>query len=53
MAAALGDVESAFQLAEEGVRERDPNLSFLIRCAYFQPLHSDSRYPGILRRMNL
>jgi hypothetical protein len=53
VAAALGDVESAFQLAEEGVRERDPNLTLVIRSPYFQPLQSDPRFAGLLRQMNL
>ena len=53
VAVAVGDVESAFQLAEEGVRERDPNLSMAIRSPYFRPLQSDPRYAGLLRDMNL
>jgi adenylate cyclase len=53
VAAALGDVQSAFRLVEEGIRLRDPNLNTLIRSPYFQQLQSDPRYPGLLRSMNL
>ncbi len=52
-ALALGDAETALQAMEDGVRERDPNLSFGIRSHYFDMLRSDARYHDILQRMNL
>jgi len=53
VAAALGDVESAIRLAEESVRERDPNLTLRIRTRYFESLQSHPRYQGLLRSVNL
>ena len=53
IAVSLGDVESGFRFAAEAVVERDPNLNFFIRSPYFQPLHSDPRYPTLLGSMNL
>ncbi len=53
VAAALGDVESAFRYAEEAVAAYDPNFSCLIRTPYAQTLKSDPRYQDILHRMNL
>jgi hypothetical protein len=50
-AAALGDLQAAFRLVEEGIRLRDPNINYLIRSPYFQQLQSDPRYS--LRSMNL
>jgi tetratricopeptide (TPR) repeat protein len=52
-ALALGDAETALLAMEDGVRERDPNLSFGIGTHYFHMLRSDARYHDILERMNL
>lgn len=52
-ALALGEAETALLAMEDGVRERDPNLSFGIRTRYFHLLRSDARYRDILVRMNL
>ncbi|HEU0142425.1 MAG TPA: protein kinase, partial [Bryobacteraceae bacterium] len=52
-ALAVDDAETALLAMEEGVRERDPNLSFGIRTHYFHRLRADARYHDILERMNL
>jgi len=52
-ALALGDTNTALSAMEDGIRERDPNLSFGIGTHYFRTLRSDVRYQNIVERMNL
>lgn len=50
----LGEHEETLALLEQGVRERDPLLLFLIQAdPAFDFLHGDMRYRSLIRQMGL
>ncbi len=50
---ALGDRESAFELLDQAITDRDPNILGLKSNPIFDSLRSDPRYPGLLAKMQL
>ena len=50
---ALGDMDEAFRILEKAVEERNSLLVYLKEDPTFDNLHSDPRWLGLLRRMNL
>jgi len=51
--ARLGDKDQAFNWLEKAYEEHDALLPFLNVNPMFQPLHSDSRFQDLLRRIGL
>jgi tetratricopeptide (TPR) repeat protein len=49
----LGDKDRAFQYLEQGVQEHDVATPWMKMCPLCEPLHSDPRFAGLLRRMSL
>lgn len=49
----LGDKDEAFRILFRMVDEREPHVFFLKSDPQFTGLHSDPRWPELLRRMNL
>ena len=49
----LGDKDEAFKILFKMVEEREPHVFFLKSDPQFVGLHSDPRWPELLRRMNL
>jgi serine/threonine protein kinase/Tfp pilus assembly protein PilF len=49
----LGDLDTAFKLLNDGFENRDSNLVYLLCEAGFKPLHGDSRFDDLVRRMDL
>lgn len=49
--AALGELDVAFELLEEGFEKRDPTMVNLKSNPLLDPLRSDPRYQSLLRRM--
>ncbi len=49
----LGEKEVAFQWLERAYQDQSPNLPKLKMDPIFDPLRSDRRYQGLLKRMNL
>jgi len=43
----------AFELLEESYRQHSANLAYIKPDPFWENLHSDSRYPNLLRRMGL
>jgi eukaryotic-like serine/threonine-protein kinase len=51
--AGLGDKNRAFGLLEESYRQHSANLAYIKPDPFWDNLRSDSRYPDLLRRMEL
>jgi hypothetical protein len=49
----LGDKDEAFRILFRMVDEREPHVFFMKSDPQFTGLHSDPRWPELLRRMNL
>jgi tetratricopeptide (TPR) repeat protein len=49
----LGNLDEAFHWADRAIDQHDPQVLGLKSTPLFEPLHSDPRYPALLRRMNL
>ena len=49
----LGSLDEAFRWADRAIDQRDPQVVGLKCTPVFESLRSDSRYPALLRRMNL
>jgi serine/threonine-protein kinase len=49
----LGETDAAFEWVERAIQQRDPVIVFLKTFPGFDPLHSDPRFPVMLRQMNL
>jgi hypothetical protein len=49
----LGAMDAAFESANRAVDQRDPIMLTSKHSPFFEPLHSDPRYPALLARMNL
>jgi len=49
----LGRLDEAFELIDELFEEHDPNLAFLGRTVFNEPLESDPRWGEVLRRLGL
>jgi TolB-like protein/DNA-binding winged helix-turn-helix (wHTH) protein/Flp pilus assembly protein TadD len=49
----LGDKDRAFQYLERGVQEHEVSTPWMKMCPLCEPLHSDPRFAGLLRRMSL
>jgi TolB-like protein/DNA-binding winged helix-turn-helix (wHTH) protein/Flp pilus assembly protein TadD len=50
---ALGDTNRALDLLEQGYRERDVRMSFLLRDSNWENLHAQPRFQALLKRMRL
>jgi len=48
-----GDYDKAIDWLEKAYEDRDPQLPYIGRPTYWDPLHSYPRYQDLLRRMNL
>jgi hypothetical protein len=51
--AACSEMDAAYECARRAIDERDPLLMYLEVHPMFDLLRSDSRYPDLVRRMNL
>lgn len=51
--AALGQNEKAFALLEEGLRLRDPGMSFVPASPFFDGLRDDPRFASVVKRIGL
>jgi hypothetical protein len=51
--ARLGENDQAFEWLEKARQERDNSIAFIKVEPTFDSLHSDPRFQGLLRRMNL
>jgi serine/threonine protein kinase/Tfp pilus assembly protein PilF len=51
--AAVGRRDKMIEFLEDGLAERDPYLTRMDAEPYFDRFHSDSRYRGLLEKMNL
>jgi serine/threonine protein kinase/Flp pilus assembly protein TadD len=49
----LGDMDKAFEWLEKGYEERDPMMSMIKVLGRMEPLRSDPRFMGMLKKMNL
>ena len=49
----LGEVDAAFEWFDRAVDERDQNMMPILSYAHFDPLRSDPRFAGLLRKMHL
>ena len=50
---AFGDLESAFELLDQAITDRDPNILGLKSNPIFDSLRGDPRYPELLAKMQL
>ena len=50
---AFGDTESAFELLDQAITDRDPNILGLKSNPIFDSLREDPRYPALLAKMQL
>jgi hypothetical protein len=53
MYTALGDKEEAFRILEKNYSEHNVGIIFLKVAPEFDPLRSDPRFQGLLRRIGL
>ena len=51
--AGLGDKDRAFELLDKSYRQHSANLAYIKPDPFWDNLHSDARYPDLLRRMGL
>ena len=47
----LGDLDEVFAALERACEERNALAWWVRECAVYDPLRSDPRFPGILRRL--
>ncbi|MGH9869623.1 MAG: protein kinase domain-containing protein [Candidatus Polarisedimenticolia bacterium] len=53
VAAATGDKNAAFSWLEKALAQHEGNLVWIRMQPWYEPLRSDARFQGLLRRMNL
>jgi TolB-like protein len=49
----LNEIDEAFRWMDRAIEERDPNMMPIRTFPFLDPLRSDSRFPALLRKMNL
>ena len=53
MHAVLGENEKAFAWLEEGIRLRDPGMSFVPMSHFYAGLRDDPRFASVVKRIGL